>query len=315
MKQQQFEAANAELWQQIAAILDGSAPDRRPLPALYRRLCQSLALCRQRGYSPAVADYLQKMVGDCHRLLYGAAVERPNTLLRWMLVEFPCRVRAEWPLLLVALVAVFGVGLGVGLLVWFNPQLAYSFMSPGELADMRRMYQPSGIKIGRGGSAGDMQMFGHYIWNNISIDFRTFAAGIFGGIPALISMAFNGMHIGVVGAWLSKDPATRHTFWSFVVTHSSFEVAGLVLSGMAGMKLGLALIHPGRLGRGHAVHAASEKMFPVLVGAALLTFLAAFFEAFWSASTTISNNVKYIVGALCWTSVIVFFVFAGRGKQ
>ncbi|WP_426107617.1 stage II sporulation protein M [Massilia sp. TSP1-1-2] len=315
MKQHQFEADNAKLWQRIAAILDGSATDRRDLPALYRRLCQCLALCRQRGYSPAVADYLQKMVGDCHRLLYGSAVQRPNTLLRWMMVDFPCRVRAEWRLLLVAVLAVFGVGLGIGLMVWYDPQLAYSFMSSNDLASAHQMYQPSAIKFGRGGSEGDMQMFGHYIWNNISICFRTFAGGIFGGIPALLSLAFNGMHIGVIGAWLSKDPATRHTFWSFVITHSSFEVTGLVLSGLSGMKLGLALIHPGRLSRGHALHVASEQMFPVIVGAALLTFLAAFFEGFWSASTSIPQSVKYAVGALCWTLVIAFFAFAGRGKQ
>ena len=315
MKQNQFEAANAALWQEIAAILDGSQADRRALPALYRRLCQCLALCRQRGYSPAVADYLQKMVGDCHRALYGAAVQRANTLLRWMLVEFPCRVRAEWRLLVVAVLAVFGVGIGIGLLVWHDPQLAYSFMSADELSNMRKMYQPSAHKVGRGGSEGDVLMFGHYIWNNISIGFRTFAAGVFGGIPALLSLAFNGMHIGVIGAWLSKDPATRHMFWSFVITHASFEVTGLVLSGVSGMKLGLALIHPGRLSRGHALHAASEKMFPVIVGAALLTFLAAFFEAFWSASVAIPIQVKYGVGALCWVLVIGFFVFAGRGKQ
>ena len=315
MKQQQFEADNAALWQEIAAILDGTQKDRRELPALYRRLCQCLALCRQRGYSPAVADYLQKMVGDCHRLLYGAAVQRPNTLLRWMLVDFPCRVREEWRLLLVAVLAVFGIGLGIGLLVWYNPQMAYSFMSPDDLASARKMYQPSSVKIGRGGSAGDMQMFGHYIWNNISIGFRTFAAGIFGGIPALLSLAFNGMHIGVIGAWLSKDPATRHTFWSFVITHASVEITGLVLTGMAGMKLGLALIHPGRLSRGHSVYAASEKMFPVLVGAALMIFLAAFIEAFWSASSAVSANVKYAVGGVCWAMVIGFFAFAGRGRQ
>ncbi|UUZ55024.1 hypothetical protein LP419_03745 [Massilia sp. H-1] len=50
----------------------------------------------------------------------------------------------------------------------------------------------------------------------------------------------------------------------------------------------------------------SRDMFPVIVGGALLTFGAAFVEAFWSASTAISQNVKYGVGALCWTLVIAF---------
>jgi uncharacterized membrane protein SpoIIM required for sporulation len=314
MKQSQFSAQNADLWAEVNAILDGSQADQRALPVLYRRLCQCLALSRQRGYSPALADYLQKMVADCHRRLYGNVVERPTTLVRWMTVDFPCRVRAEWRLLLAACLIFFGIALGVGLLVWFQPHWAYSFSSPSKLAEYRSMYQAHSIGAGRG-SQGDFQMFGHYIWNNVSICFRTFASGLFGGIPALLSIGLNGMHMGVIAAWLSKDPATSINFWSFVVTHSSFEVTGLLLSGMAGMRMGLALIHPGRLGRGQSLHVASQQMFPVIVGAALLTFLAAFVEGFWSAEPSIAPNVKFAVGAVCWSAVVLFFVFCGRGKH
>lgn len=315
MKQQQFEAENQALWDDIAAILDGSRSDRVALPAKYRRLCQCLALARQRGYSPALAGYLQTMVSDCHRLIYGTAVARPNTLVRWMLVEFPCRVRAEWKLLLVTCIACFGVGALVGLLVWFDPQLAYSFKSPEELASYRSMYQPSKVNIGRGGSEGDFQMFGHYIWNNVSIDFKTFALGLLGAVPALLIMAFNGLQLGVIGSWLSQDDGTRDTFWSFVITHASLEITGMLFAGMAGMKLGLALIRPGRMTRGMALRNASQYMFPVLIGASVMTFFAAFIEAFWSASPAVPQGVKYGVGALCWLLVIAFFTFAGRGKE
>lgn len=314
MKQQQFEADNAALWAHIGAILDGREQDQTALPALYRRLCQCLALALQRGYSPSVASYLQSLVADCHRRLYGTSLERPNTLLRWVLVEFPCRVRAEWRLLLLAFLAFFGVALGVGVLVWLQPHWAYAFSSSGELDKYRGMYQPGAMKLGRGGE-GDLMMFGHYIWNNVSICFRSFAGGVFGGIPALLSIGLNGMQGGVIAGWLSKDPATSTPFWSFVITHASFEITGLLLSGVAGMRLGLSLIHPGRLSRAHALQAASVTMFPVLVGGALMTALAAFFEAFWSASPSIPADVKYAVGGLCWMLVIGFFVFAGRGRQ
>lgn len=314
MKQHQFEAENAALWTEIAAILDGSQADQRALPALYRRLCQCLALCRQRGYSPSVADYLQKMVGDCHRRLYGTAIERPNTLLHWVLVEFPCRVRAEWRLLLLACLAFFGVALGVGLLVWHQPHWAYSFSSAKELDSMRQMYQPGAVTAARGGE-GDLGMFGVYIWNNVSICFRSFAGGVLGGIPALLSVGFNGIHFGVVAAWLSKDPVTSAQLWSFVITHASFEITGIILCAVAGMRLGLALIHPGRMRRSDALQAASQRVFPILVGGALMTAFAAFFEAFWSASPVIPHSVKYAVGALCWALVIGFFLFAGRGRQ
>jgi len=314
MKQKQFEAENAALWADISAILDGSGPNQSALPALYRRLCQCLALARQRGYSPSVADYLQKLVADCHRRLYGTSLERPNTLLGWLLVEFPCRVRSEWRLLLLAFLAFFGVALGVGMLVYWQPHWAYSFASSDQLDNYRRMYQPGTMRLGRGGE-GDLMMFGHYIWNNVSICFRSFAGGVFGGIPALLSVALNGLHGGVIAGWLSKDPATSTPFWSFVITHASFEITGLLLSAVAGMRLGLSLIHPGRLARGDALRLSSQAMFPVLVGGALMTAFAAFFEAFWSASPSIPANVKYSVGALCWALVIGFFIFAGRGKQ
>ncbi|HEY0062360.1 MAG TPA: stage II sporulation protein M [Telluria sp.] len=314
MKQVQFVAENEALWAQIATMLEDKNADRRALPAAYRRLCQCLALARQRGYSPAIAEYLQNMVSQCHRELYGAGVARPTTLLRWMLVDFPCTVRAEWRLLLLASIALYVVALVVGLMVWFEPHWAYSFSSAEKLESYRKMYMPGAMDAGRG-SEGDVQMFGHYIWNNVSIGFRSFAGGIFGGVPALYSLTLNGIHTGVLAAWLSKDPLTRHHFWSFVITHSSFEITGLLLSAVAGMRLGLTVIHPGRRSRGHALQVASRAIFPVMVGGGLMTFGAAFVEAFWSASTVVPQNVKYGVGALCWALVIGFFVFAGRRRQ
>jgi uncharacterized membrane protein SpoIIM required for sporulation len=326
MKQKQFEIQNEALWDQINSILEQKNQKKKPkkdsapavalheFPALYRRLCQNLALALQRGYSPALTDYLQKMVGDCHQLLYGTAVERPMTLHRWLLREFPQRVREEWRLLLFINLAFWGVGIVVGLLVWFQPEMAYSFVSPDKLEKMRQMYMSDKIGVGRG-AEGDFAMFGMYIWNNISIDFRTFGAGVFGGLPALYIMGVNGLSMGAVASWLSADLATRHNFWSFVITHGSFEIVGMLLSGVGGMRLGLSLIHPGRLSRRRALYAASQRMFPVLVGASILTFIAAFFEAFWSASPVIPHAVKYAVGALCWLLVIAFFIFAGRARS
>ncbi|MBY0573021.1 MAG: stage II sporulation protein M [Undibacterium sp.] len=315
MKQKQFEDQNQALWTQISAILEQkksqSALGLQEFPALYRRLCQNLALTLQRGYSPALSDYLQHLVSASHQLLYGTVVERPMTLHNWLLQEFPRRVREEWRLLLWVSLAFWGVAGVTGVLVWLHPDLAYSFSSPQELEKYRQMYTATDTAKGRG-AENDFVMFGFYIWNNVSIDFRTFGAGVLCGIPALLAMAYNGMHGGVIAAWLSLDPVSRAHFWPFVATHSSFEITGMLLAGVAGMRLGLALLHPGRLSRRHAVHAASGRMFPIIVGAAVMTFIAAFFEAFWSANPTFSDSTKYIVAAICWTSVLGFLIFSGR---
>lgn len=316
MKQSRFEAQHQALWIEIDALTASpSKGDPRRLPTLYRRLCQTLALARQRGYSPSLTAYLESLAQRSHARFYHTPVERPALLRQWLVRDIPQLVRAEWKLGLLAFLAFWAVAIACGVMVWHNPEWAYGWVSPEQLAEYQAMYQPGALKAGRGGSEGDLYMFCFYIWNNVSISFRTFASGLFGGIPAILSLLFNGLHGGIVAGWLSRDPATREVFWSFVVTHSSFEITGLILAGQAGMRMGLALINPGRLTRRMALQQAGERMFPVLVGAALMTFIAAFFEAFWSASPLISPTVKYLVGGGCWTAVLAYLLLAGRGRH
>lgn len=318
MKQKQFELQNEALWHNIELLLANDkkkpAPDPENFPVMYRRVCQTLALAQQRGYSPALTDYLQKMVSDCNQRLYGTKIERPLTLHHWLFREFPQRVREEWRLLLLMNIAFWGVALVAGLIVWHQPDMAYHFMGAKEIEKIQEMYQSKIFKTGRGAES-DFTMFGFYIWNNVSIDFRTFAGGIFAGIPALLAMGYNGLHMGVIAAVLNADSVTRNNFWPFVITHSSFEIIGMLLAGVAGMRLGLTLLHPHRLSRRHALYQASIRVFPILIGAAILTFIAAFFEAFFCANASIPANIKYIAGAICWTSLILFFAFAGRQRS
>ena len=311
MKQQRFESQHAAQWDEITQICAGKG-DAIRLPALYRSLCQNLALARQRGYSPSLTDHLHTLVQLAHAKLYGATPVRALTLRDWLLYLFPQRVRSEWRLLLVSLAAFWLVGAAVGLYVWLHPSSAYSWMRPEDLDQFVEMYSSSAKHLGRRDNQDDVLMFGFYIWNNVSICFRTFAAGLLGGLPAVLSVISNGMHGGVVAAWLTLNPTTKLNFWSFVVTHSSFEITGLNLAGVAGMRLGLAVIHPGRRSRRRALLETGQYVLPILLGAATLTATAAFFEAFWSSSSVIPASVKFTVGGLCWASVIGYLGFAGR---
>ncbi|SFN47754.1 Uncharacterized membrane protein SpoIIM, required for sporulation [Formivibrio citricus] len=313
MKQSLFEQQHAALWAKIEMLLaDKPQGDRKELPRLYRALCQTLSLARQRGYSPSLTEHLHTLALAAHRQLYGAAIERPAVLRHWLTSRFPRLVREEWRLFLIASLIFWGAGLAVGLLVWFYPEWAYSWVSPQELAKYKRMYSQAAARLGREGSGSDLMMFGFYIWNNVSIGFRTFAGGILGGVPALLSLAFNGLHGGVIASWLSRDPVTREAFWSFVITHGAFEITGLILSAVAGMRLGLSLISPGRYSRHHSLLRTAQRMLPMVVGAALLTALAAFFEAFWSAMPGLAPAIKYAVGGGAWLLVLAYFTLAGR---
>jgi uncharacterized membrane protein SpoIIM required for sporulation len=129
-------------------------------------------------------------------------------------------------------------------------------------------------------------------------------------LGTLFFLVFNGLYIGAAAGYVNHA-GNPDAFWSFVSGHSSFELLGMVIAGMAGMRLGMAILKPGRLPRVRAVAAAGRAALPLIYGAALLTLLAAVVEGFWSGRL-IDSQIKYAVGAVGWALHIAYFLFAGR---
>src|SRR3546814_1767048 len=78
------------------------------------------------------------------------------------------------------------------LAVRWRPALVHSLFDPRQLAQFESMYDPvaAGAKLGRD-SGRDLQMFGLYIANNISIGFRTFAGGLLAGVRSLLGLVLD----------------------------------------------------------------------------------------------------------------------------
>jgi len=73
----------------------------------------------------------------------------------------------------------------------------------------------------------------------VRIGFQTFAGGLLAGVGSVWFLAANGVVIGAVAGYLTEIGYSE-TFWSFVAGHSSLELLAIVLSGAAGLRLGLA---------------------------------------------------------------------------
>jgi uncharacterized membrane protein SpoIIM required for sporulation len=119
--------------------------------------------------------------------------------------------------------------------------------------------------------------------------------------------------LGAVAGYLTQIGYTE-TFWSFVAGHSSWELIAIALSGAAGLRLGVAVIAPGPLSRKAALVAAAKPAVHIMYGAALLFFVAAFVEAFWSPLTEVPFNVKIGVGIAGWALLLAYLALAGRSR-
>ena len=174
------------------------------------------------------------------------------------------------------------------------------------------MYDPAADRRPRDVVEG-VSMFFFYIGNNVSVAFRTFAGGILFGIGSLLVIFFNGLLIGGL-AGHAVNAGFTETFYPFVIAHGSFELTAIVLAGVAGMRMGLALVRPGALSRRAMLSQATLRSVPILYGMTVMLIIAAAIEGLWSPAQAISTQTKYAVGAALWTLVIAWLALGGRGR-
>ncbi|WAC74818.1 stage II sporulation protein M [Roseateles sp. SL47] len=314
-----FEAEYSGMWtafaEQLTVAQAGKPVDGALLAARYRRVCEHLALAQSRAYPVHVVARLETLAQDAHQLIYRRQDFGLNALGRLLRVTLPQAVRHQRRYLLIAF-ALFTVPLvACFLLSWLTPDFALRVQDAAQLRTYENMYGDGRASIGRVREAGDdWQMFGYYIFNNIGIGLRCFGAGILAGVGSAFVLVFNGLQIGVVAGHLQRA-GLGHNFWPFVATHSAFELTGIVLSGAAGLRMGLGWLAPGRRTRLEALKAAARESVPVIYAAFFLLLVAAGFEAFWSSAAWVEPWVKFVVAGLCWLLVLLWLGLMGREKR
>ena len=324
MKQAAFEERYAGDWERFEAWLDRREKLRRrkagseplsdlDIPAVYRQLCQLLALARERQYSPDLVDRLNRLALRGHHLLYGARGGQSIRIMTFLGGDFPRLVRHEWRAVLTAAILFFGSGAVLFHAVLAYPDFIFYLLDPEQLAELQEMYDPSNDRLGQREGDDNFMMFAFYIWNNVKIGFQVFATGVLFGLGTLYYLLSNGVFIGAIAGYITGLGYTE-PFWSFVSGHSAMELTAIVISGAAGLKLGAALVSPGLHSRGRALVEAARPAVRLVYGAALMFIIAAFIEGFWSPLTTFPAQTKYWVGAAMWALVIGYFAFAGRGR-
>ncbi len=334
MRQTEFERRHGALWDacnawlterelsrrarmRLARLLGKSVPASlasADFPASYRALCSHLALARERRYAPTLIDRLHALVVRGHHALYGASASHRAGFVEFITRGFPRLVRHEWRVFALACVLFFGPLLGLIAAVQVYPDFAAVVVPAEQLTEAERMYSPDNRALGRTDAQNNFEMFGFYIFNNVRIGFQTFAGGVLLGLGSLFFLIFNGVFLGTVVGHLHQV-GLGPQIWSFTAGHGSFELLAIAISGAAGLKLGGALLAPGRRTRRAALVLQGKRAFQLAGGAALMFLVAAVIEAFWSPLQLFSNTPKYAIGILLWVLLLAYFAFAGRGGE
>ncbi len=337
MNKHKFIQHRRPYWKQFEEFLAGtSGKSLAKLPAeeitkfsqLLREVSHDLATIRSRGWGHDLISYLNDLVARGHNLFYSAPPTNIAGLYRYLAFDFPRLFRANIGYFLTACLLFF-LPLAISWCVVQNhPDLANRVIPAEVMASFDQMYgaesqlntdteisedqqDTDSSEESDFGSFGDERatMAGFYINHNVGIALKCFALGILLGIGTVYTLLFNGIFLGAVSGYIvSQGHGDR--FLSFVISHGSFELTAIAISGGAGLMLGNALIHPGQRTRFQSLQVRGLEAVQIAGGAAVMLVIAAFIEAFWSPSD-IPNLVKYIVGSGLWLIVVLYLGLAG----
>ncbi|MEI7908242.1 MAG: stage II sporulation protein M [Verrucomicrobiota bacterium] len=312
-----FEDKNKQRWAEYERLVEAMergrpGPEAGQLPRRFRELCVDLALAQSRMYGERLTDRLNAQVIRGYEMLYRNRRAGWEKFAEFVAVGFPQALRREWRLLWLCNAVFWLPFVAVMVSAHFDLQWVQAILGSDGMAAMDRMYGGREDQIAhlREEYGSNFMMFCHYIRNNVGIDFRTFAGGMAAGLGSLFFLLFNGIYMGAAAGYVNHA-GNPEAFWTFVSGHAPFELLGMVVAGMAGMRLGLALLRPGRLPRVRALAEAARQALPLILGAALMTGLAAVVEGFWSAQL-LPSGLKYGVGIAGWVLLIAYFSLAGR---
>jgi uncharacterized membrane protein SpoIIM required for sporulation len=303
---ERFEAQRSADWERLETLLTRRGPRRLgaegvlELGSLYRGAAADLAYARRRFPGDPVVARLEALVTRGRAAVYGRAVRRGGVrefFARgyWRrLAERPGIVALAWALLLApaAAGAIWGLsdpGAAVGLV-------------PGEFA---RAADPPAS--GRDFGAGEGSVFATQVLvNNIQVTLMAFVGGLAFGLGTVAALVFNGLLLGVIGG-LAFGAGNGQAFIRLISSHGPLEISCIVVGGVAGLRLGLALIAPGARTRLRSLQLEAPRAVELAVGTAPWLVICGFAEGLLTGPelpVAVQVTIGLTLAAVFWGLVV-----------
>jgi uncharacterized membrane protein SpoIIM required for sporulation len=241
--------------------------------ALYRSAAADLAYARRRYPGDPVVARLEALVTRARGAMYGRPASRARAG-EFVAAGYWQRVRGlRWELVLAIAVLVGACAAG---LLWAEHDVgaALGVVPAGLRPTESHHFNPDQISAAVSG-----ELSSEIITNNILAMSLAFAGGIFLGIGSIAALTYNGLLIGVIGGLLAQDGQTGR-FFVYILPHGVLELSCIVVGAAAGLRMGMAIVSPGRATRGAALRAAAFDGVVIVLGTACFLVVAGFTEGY-----------------------------------
>jgi len=284
--------------------------------SLYRAACADLALAEAWQLPPSTVEYLHRLVAKAHNQLYRTQKFQWRTWSKKIFEDTPKLIFQDPCVHLVTLLFwglfLISAYLANNTSVW--PGFAESVVGQEQLDDVREMY----TSFGERDAGTNSFMMGFYVLNNASIGLNCFVTMLF-VLPGLVTLTYNAVYLGAIFGFMFRPEAGEAGihFKNFVTAHGPFELTAIVLSGGAGLKIGLSWLKTDGLGRLESLTKTARESLPIAMCAVALFCCAAVIEGFISPTpeTILPWWVKGMVAVVSSGMLMFYFVVLGYPRN
>ena len=309
MSLERFVREREPSWVALEGLRAAKATRRDPdairrLGSLYRSAAADLAVARRRFPGDPVVGRLERLVLPARQRVY--ANERGTaSFLSFVTTGYWRRVRERPLLLLTAFLLIMGPWILSGIWAVREPARARALV-PGQFSSV--------VDRDRAdfGLSGDQkaEVSSEIFTNNIRVAFLAFATGIAAGLGTALVLVYQGVTLGTVFG-LTINAGNGNALFEFTAPHGVLEISCIIVAGAAGLRMGWALVAPGRRRRRDALAAESRAAAEIAVGTGGVLVLCGIVEG--SLSTSGIGLVPAIVVGLLIGSTFWFLVW-WRGR-
>ena len=264
---------------------------------LYRSACADLAYARREFAGDAVLNNLEVMVARCSSILYSKKAVDIKKVIHFFTIGMWASISLRPKLVLVSFMLMMIPWIASSLYAIQNPENAAGLAPAGVESVVQRPSADFGLTPGEKAGASS-----EILANNIRIAIMVFVAGVTAGVLTVILLVQQGVVLGAMFG-LTIQAGNAAVLWQFVVPHGFLEISCIIVSGAAGLRIGMAIIDPGFRTRAHAIAQESKQALATALVVAISLFFSGILEGSISTSglpTPVGLMLGVSIASLWW---------------
>jgi uncharacterized membrane protein SpoIIM required for sporulation len=316
-----FRAAHQADWERLDSLLQRierrsiralSEEDLLALPVLYRTTLSSLSVARDTSLDRGLIQYLEHLCMRAYFQIYGVQTSPLRQIAAFFRRGWPEAVQGLWRETLVCALLTAASAVVAYFLVRNDPAWFFGII-------------PEGLAEGRDPSASAAALrdtlyarhddmlgtFATFLFtHNSQIAIFAFALGFAFAVPTILLILYNGLMLGAFFAVFDAK-GLGWNLGGWLMIHGTTEIFAIIISGAAGIRIGMAIAFPGREARTEAAVRAGRSAAIAMAGTVIMLAVAGLLEGVGRQTIT-DDLTRYAIGLAMLAGWLIYFYMPRR---